>query len=274
MRAEGANSPADVLITVDVGRLELSKQAELLQPIANATLNERIPAHLRDPEGCWFGFSKRARVIMYDRTRVQPEQVATYEDLANPAFRGQIMVRSSTHLYNQSLVGSILAANGPQRTEEWCRGVVANLARQPRGGDRDQIRAIAAGEGSIAISNTYYYGNIIRENAARDAELIDKIRVSFPNQNNRGTHVNISGGGVARTARNKEGAIRFLEYLVSEGAQRYFADGNDEYPVVAGVAPPATIARFGTFREDPLNASVFARNSAEALRIMDRAGWK
>jgi iron(III) transport system substrate-binding protein len=274
MRAEGANSPADVLITVDAGRLERAKAEGLLQPIQSATLTDKVPANVRSPDGHWFGFSMRARVIMYDRTKVNPEQIANYEDLADPRWRGQILVRAANHVYNQSLVGSLIAALGPERTEAWCRGVAANLARPARGGDRDQIRGVAAGEGSLAISNTYYLGNIVRANAAQDAGVLDKVRIVFPNQGNRGTHVNISGGGVAAGARNKEGAVRFLEYLVSPQAQRYFAEGNDEYPVVAGVPAPASIARFGTFKPDQLNAAVYAGNAAEAVRIMDRAGWR
>lgn len=274
MRAEGANSPADVFLSVDAGRIERARELGLLQPLNSATIKSAVPAHLRDPDDHWFGFSTRARVIMYDRTRVRPEQLSTYEDLADPKWRGQVLTRSSTNIYSQSLTGAMLAANGAERTETWCRGLVANFARAPRGGDTDQIRACAAGEGMLAISNTYYLGNLIRTAAQREAELIAKIGVFFPNQGNRGTHVNISGGGLCASSRNKEGATRFLEYLVSMSAQRFFADGNDEYPVVAGAAPPASIARFGTFKADQLNARVFARNNAEALRIMDRAGWK
>ena len=286
LRADGANSPADVLLTVDAVGLELSKQAGLLQKTSSQLLDTRVPGHLRDPDGFWYGFSMRGRVIMYDRTRIQPEQVATYEDLANPALRRQIMFAPrptqipgnhtpayAVPSYSESLVGSVLAANGPERTLEWAREVVANLARRPRGGDRDQIYAIADGDGSIAIANTYDLGNIIRANNPRDAEVIDKIRVSFPNQNDRGAHVNICGGGVVATARNKENAVRFLEYLASGSAQRHFVEANDEYPVVAGIAPPASVASFGTFRADSLNAGVLARNNAETLRIMDRAGW-
>jgi iron(III) transport system substrate-binding protein len=274
MRAEGANSPADVFISVDAGRIERAREAGLLQPITSEVLNTAVPANLRDPENHWFAFSTRARVIMYDRTRVDPAHLQTYESLADPRWRGQVLVRSSTHIYNQSLTGAVLAANGPERTEAWCRGVVANMARPPRGGDRDQIFGAVSGEGSIAVANTYYLGGIIKQNRPEHAQVIDRIRIVFPNQGDRGTHVNISGGGVTASARNKEGAVRFLEYLVSPAAQRYFADGNEEYPAVRGVNAPASIARFGEFRQDQLNARVYARNNAEALRIMDRAGWK
>jgi iron(III) transport system substrate-binding protein len=211
---------------------------------------------------------------MYDKTKVRPEQLSTYEDLANPKWKGQLLTRSSTNIYSQSLTGSMLAAHGAAKTEEWARGFAANFARPPRGGDTDQIRAVAAGEGTVGLSNTYYLGNMIRANKPEDRALIEKIGVFFPNQQDRGTHVNVTGGGILKTAKNLESATRFLEYLVSADAQRFFAQGNSEYPVVAGVALPAQIAAFGAFKEDQLNAGVFARNNAEALRIMDRAGWK
>jgi iron(III) transport system substrate-binding protein len=274
MKAEGANSPADVFLSVDAGRIEAARAAGLLQPIKSSLIDTAVPSHLRDPDGNWFAFSYRARVIMYHKGRVKPTDLARYEDLADPRWKGKVLTRSSTNIYSQSLTGSILAANGPEKTEAWCKGLVANFARQPKGGDTDQIKAVAAGEGDLAISNTYYLGKIIRTNKPEDAAIVENIAVLFPNQGDRGTHVNISGGGLAAHAKNKENAIKFLEYLVSPSAQGYFAAGNDEYPVVAGVAPPKSIAGFGSFKADNLNARVFARNNAEALKIMDRAGWK
>jgi iron(III) transport system substrate-binding protein len=274
MRAEGANSPADVFLSVDAGRIERARQLDLLQPLKSASIEAAVPASLRDPDGFWYGFSTRARVIMYNREKVQPAELSTYEDLAATKWKGRVLTRSSTNIYSQSLTGSILAANGEEKTLAWCQGLVANFARPPRGGDTDQIRACAAGEGDLAISNTYYLGNIIRKTAAADADLIKKIGVFFPNQADRGTHVNISGGGLCATAKNRENAVRFLEYLISPAAQTFLAQGNDEYPVVAGVAPPATIVPFGTFKADQLNARVYARNNAAALQIMDRGGWK
>ncbi|MCO4054446.1 MAG: Fe(3+) ABC transporter substrate-binding protein [Bosea sp.] len=274
MRAEGANSPADVFISVDAGRIERARELGLLAPINSEALVSRVPANLRDPDGHWFGVSTRARVIMYHKDRVNPSQLSTYEDLADPKWRGKVLMRSSTNIYSQSMTGAILAANGEAATEAWCRGIVANFTRQPRGGDTDQIRAAFAGEGDLAISNTYYLGNIIRKSATQDAALIDKIGVFFPNQGNRGSHVNISGVALCATAKNREAGIRFMEHLISPAAQRFLAEGNDEYPVVDGVAPPPTIARFGAFKSDTINARVFARNNAQALQIMDRAGWK
>ncbi len=270
LRAEGANSPADLLLTVDAGRLERARQLDLLQPVPLSPALAAIPAHLRDPDNHWFGLSMRARVIVYDRGRVDPATLPRYESLADPQWRGQICTRSSTNIYNQSLAGSLLAALGPERTEEWARGLVANLARPPRGGDTDQIRAVAAGECSIALSNTYYFANLLRSEPA----LAERVGVIFPNQADRGTHVNISGAGVARHAPNRDNAVRFLDFLASPEIQALFAGQNSEYPVIVGVPLPASVAGLGEFRQDSLNAGVFARNNAEALQLMDRAGWR
>ena len=246
----------------------------LLQAVSSKTLEAAVPAHLRDPDGSWFGFSKRARVILYNKAKVQPSDVPTYESLADPKWKGRLLVRTSGHIYNQSLTGSLLAALGPEKTEAWAKGIAANLARAPRGGDTDQIKAIAAGEADLCLANTYYFANLLRSKKAEDRELAAKVGVVFPNQADRGTHVNISGGAVAKHAPNKEAAVKFLEYLVSAQAQRYFAEGNSEYPVIAGVELSPELKSLGTFKEDQLNARVYAQNNAEALKIMDRAGWK
>jgi iron(III) transport system substrate-binding protein len=273
---EGANSPADVLITVDAARLARAQEAGILQPVRSQVLESRIPANLRDPEGHWFGVSKRARVIMYDRQAGRPEGLNRYEDLADPRFRGQICVRAAAHPYNTSLVGSVLAANGPEATEAWARGVVANMARPPQGGDRDQFRAIPAGQCRLAISNTYYLGQMAASQRAEDRAIAERIGVLFPNQGqgDRGAHVNISGAGVVRTSRNAADAQRFIEYLTGPRAQEIFAVGNMEYPVVADAPVHPILAGFGNFREDGLNAARYAANVAEALRIMQRAGWR
>lgn len=272
--AEGPNSPVDVIVTVDAGNLERARAASLFQPVNSEAIRARVPAHLRDPDGNWFGFTTRARVIMYHKDRIRPEQLSTYEDLAAPKWKGRLLIRSSTNIYNQSLTGSILAARGEAATEAWARGIAANMARPPRGGDTDQFRAVYAGEGDLALSNTYYLGNMLRENKPEDQALIGKTGVFFPNQGDRGTHVNLSGAGMARHAKNKDAALAFLEYLASDAAQRHFAETNSEYPVVGSVPPPQRIAAWGSFKQDMLNAATFARNNAAALQIMDRAGWK
>jgi iron(III) transport system substrate-binding protein len=214
-------------------------------------------------------------VIVYSKEKVpMAEAPRRYEDLADARWKGRLVIRPSGHIYNQSLVGALLAADGAEFTETWCKGVAANFARPPRGGDTDQIKAVAAGEADLAVVNTYYLVTLMRSKKAEDREVASKVGVVFPNQQDRGTHVNISGGAVARHAPSREVAVKFLEYLVSPPAQRYFAEGNAEYPVVAGVALAPELQALGTFKEDPLNARVFAQNNAEALKIMDRAGWK
>ncbi len=274
IRREGRNSPADILMTVDAGTLWRAKDTGLFQAVSSSTLTSAIPANLRDPQGFWFGLSKRARVIMYHKDRVNPSELSTYENLADPKWRRRLLSRSSTNVYSQSLTGSILAAQGEAKTLEWARGVVTNFARNPEGGDTPQILAVAAGAGDIAISNTYYLPRLIRSSKADEREAASKIGVFFPNQGDRGTHVNISGAGVVANAPNRAGAIRFIEYLTSREAQRVFADGNNEYPVVAGLPANETVRAFGEFKEDQLNAATFGANNPEALRIMDRAGWR
>lgn len=276
LRNEGANSPADVLVTVDAARLWRAKEAGLLQPTRSATLEARIPAALRDPEGYWFGLSKRARVIMYDRAQGLPPGFARYEDLARPEFRNSLCIRSSSHPYNISLAGSILAAHGEGALEEWSKGVVANFARQPQGGDIPQIMGVAAGQCRFAVSNTYYLGRLLNSRTTSEREAASRIGVLFPNQaaGDRGTHVNVSGGGVTRHAPNRAAAVAFLEYLTGERAQKLFAEGNFEYPVVAGIPPHPTLVGFGSFREDALNAATYGANGPLALQIMQRAGWR
>src|SRR5688572_25211332 len=273
MKQEGARSPADVLMTVDAGRLWRAEQAGLLQPANSKVLDERIPSELRHPEGLWYGFSLRARPIFYAKGRVDPKAIASYEDLASPALKGKICIRSSSNVYNLSLMSSMIAAVGPERAEQWARGVVANLARAPKGGDTDQLTALAAGECDVAVSNTYYYVRLMKSAKPEDRAVAEKIGVVFPNQGSRGTHVNISGAGVAKHAPNREAAVKFLEYLSSPQAQSYFANGNNEYAVV-GKVDNKELASLGQFRKDGLNVSLLGRNQAAAQQIYDRAGWK
>lgn len=274
MRAEGDKSPADVLITVDAGRLWRAQAAGLLQPVRSAALEKAIPAHLRESEGHWFGFSKRARILVVNKDKVKPGEISRYEDLADPKWKGRVLIRSSTNVYNQSIVGAMIATLGEPGTEAWARAVVGNFARAPKGGDTDQIKAVAAGEGDVALSNTYYFARLLGSKKPEDNAVVAKLAVIFPNQGDRGTHVNISGAGVAKHAPNRANAVAFLEYLAKREAQEYFAKGNYEFPVLAGVPLHPVIAGWAEFKEDQLNAAVFGRNNEAALKLMDRAGWK
>ncbi len=274
IRNEGANSPADVLITVDMGRIWKAEQAGLLAPVKSATLEQRIPSNLRDPEGKWFAFSTRARVLIYAKDRIKPEQVDRYEDLASAALKGKVCVRSSGNIYNLSLLASIIATQGEQKAEEWAKGVVANMARPPQGGDTDQIKAVAAGQCDVAVSNTYYFARILNSTKEDDKAIAAKLAISFPNQADRGTHVNISGGGLVKTAPNKQNGIKFLEYLVSDEAQRYFANGNNEYPVAEVKTDNKVLEGWGSFKTDKVNVGELGRNQAKAQAIFNKVGWK
>jgi iron(III) transport system substrate-binding protein len=276
IRTEGANSPADVFITVDAARLARAKEAGITQPHGSAAIDGRVPAGLRDSAGHWFAISQRARVIMYDKQAGAPEGLARYEDLADPRFRGQICVRAANHPYNVSMAASILAADGAEATEAWARGVAQNLARPPQGGDRDQFRAIPPGQCRLAISNTYYLAAFGASEAPADRELFQRIGVIFPNQapGERGAHVNVSGAALVRTAPNKENAARFLEFLTTNEAQGQLALGNMEYPVVPSVPLHPALVAMGSFRAEAINGDRLAANAAEALRIMQRAGWR
>ena len=273
MKSEGDKSPADVLITVDMGRLLKAQQLGLFQPVKSALLDERIPRELKAPDGSWYGFSVRARPIFYAKARVDARQLPDYESLADPRWKGKICVRSGMHPYNLSLMSSIIAANGPEKAEAWAKAVVANMARAPNGGDTDQIKAVAAGECDIALGNTYYFARIMKSDKPEDRAVVEKVGVIFPNQSNRGAHINISGAGVAKYAPNKNAAIKFLEYLVSPEAQNYFANGNNEYPVV-GKADNPQLKLLGEFKRDALTMDMVGKNYAAAAQTFDRAGWK
>jgi iron(III) transport system substrate-binding protein len=275
LKSEGAASPADVLLIVDAARLWQTQQLGLFAPVKSSVLDERIPAKYRDPDGHWFGFSYRARVIVYNKTMAERADVATYEALADPKNKGKVCTRSGNHPYNLSLIGSMIAHRGMPKAEAWARGVVANFARAPKGGDTDQIKAVAAGECGVALSNSYYYARLMRSTTPADREVVARTALVFPDQNGVGTHVNVSGAGVMKNAPNRTNAIKFLEYLASNDAQRYFADGNNEWPVVPAVkvANPALEA-LGTFKIDPLPIATLGRNTVEAQKLADRVGWK
>lgn len=274
LKAEGANSPADVFFTTDAGNLHAAKQLGLFQKISSPTVEKAVPAHFRDPDGMWIGLGIRARPIFYVPGKVDPQQLRTYEDLADPRWKGQILVRSSNHVYNQSLLASIIAHDGPEKAEAWAKGVAANLARKPQGGDRDQLRAAAAGEGSIAIANTYYYAGMLASSNADDRAVAQKLKVIWPNQDGRGVHVNVSGAGITAAAKNKAEAVKLLEYLVSDEAQRIYAEVGQEYPVKPGVAWSPVLKSLGEFKMDELSLAELGRHNAEAVRIFDRVGWR
>ena len=275
IRNEGERSPADVLVTVDAGRLWRAEQLGMFQPVRSALLESRIPASLREPGGHWFGFSTRARLIAYNKGKVKAGEIQTYEDLASPKWQGRICMRSSTNIYNLSLMGAMIDHLGEDKAEAWAKGVRANLATDPKGGDTDQLKNVAAGQCDVTISNQYYYARMARSQKADERQTAERIGLVFPNQKSWGTHVNISGAGVLKHAPNRAAAIRFLEYLASDEAQRYFADGNNEWPVVAGVKIDNPVLNsFGEFKRDALNVAVLGRNQPSSQKIYDRVAWK
>lgn len=273
MDAEGANSPADVLLTVDISRVVRAEDKDLLAPVDSDLLNRRLPSHLRNPDGLWFSFSQRSRIIFFDKENVQnPPQ--TYADLAKPEYKGMICARSSTNTYQISLLSSVIAHSGEAAATDWAKAVRENMARAPQGGDTDQLRGIVSGECAIAISNTYYFSRALRTNVKNLSDSIDKIGWVFPDQSGNGAHMNISAGGVAKNAPNRENAIKFLEYLTSESAQKYFSAGNDEYPAVPGIGLSDSVAQLGLFRQDVINLSDVAKNAAKATEIFNAVGWE
>ncbi len=273
IKNEGANSPADVFLTVDAARLAQADALGLFAPVKSRLLQARIPDHLRAPD--WFAFSTRARVIIYNKAGVSPAEVQNYEDLAQPRLKGKVCVRAGSHPYNLSLGSALIHHLGEQKTEDWARGLVANFARAPKGGDTDQIKAVAAGECGVAISNTYYIVRLMRSAKAEDRKVMDSIGVVWPNQKSFGTHINVSGGGMLKTAPHPAAAVTFLEYLASDQAQAYFASGNNEWPVVkSAVVNNAELDSLGKFKADSLNVGTLARNTALAQKIFDRAGWR
>ncbi len=274
LTSEGDNSPADLLITTDAGRLYRAKEAGVLQPVSSQALDTAIPASYRDPEGYWYGLSVRARVITYIKDRVDPKQLSTYEALADQQWKGRICIRGSDNIYNQSLVASMIAADGEAATQQWADSLVKNFARDPKGGDRDQVKAAAAGVCDLAIVNTYYLGAMLNSKDESERAAAAKVALFWPNQNGRGAHVNISGAGITRSARNREAAVQLLEFLTNEQSQGWYASVNQEYPVRAGVEWSETLKQWGSFKADTLNLSILGKNNPAAVRLMDKAGWK
>lgn len=274
MTAEGAQSPADVFVTADAGALWRAQNAGLFQQTRSETLESRIPANLRAPGGEWFGFSRRARVVAYDPAKVRPEEVDTYEELASPRFRGKLCVRSGDNVYNLSLVGALIEAWGPDKAREWVQGVTANLARQPEGGDRDQIRAVAAGVCEVALTNSYYFIRLANSDTPADREVAGKLRLGFPSLDGQGSHVNISGGGVAANAPNRANAVRLLEFLSSPESQTLVSQYNNEFPASPDVPAPAPVDAYADFTAHPMPVSAYGPRQAEAQSMISAAGWR
>ncbi|MGB3456566.1 MAG: Fe(3+) ABC transporter substrate-binding protein [Litorimonas sp.] len=279
IESEGEFSPADLLITVDAGNLWRAQEAGILSPVDSDTLEARVPANLRDPDGHWFGLSTRARVIIHNAAAGRPDGLSDYEDLADPALRGQVCMRSSSNIYNISLLSSIIAHAGAEAAEDWAEGVVANFARRPQSNDTGQIEAVASGECGVSVVNTYYLARHARSDDPGMRNIVDAVDIVFPNQDGpegegRGTHVNISGAGVPVHAPNRDNAVLFLEYLTRPSAQGYFADGNNEYPVAGDVDGNAAVQALGAFEADTINLGELGPHQAEALRIFDRVGWQ
>lgn len=273
MQAEGKNSPVDVFLTVDTVRITRAKELGLLQSVDSPLLESKIPAYLQDDDNQWFAFSQRARILFYDKERVENPPL-TYQDLAKPEYAGKVCIRSSSNVYTQNFVAALTAHLGEEAAGDWAKAVVANFARNPQGGDTDQLRGIVSGECDIAMSNTYYFARALRRDVSGLSESIDQIGWVFPNQDDIGAHMNISGAGVAVHSPNKDNAVKFLEYLASEQAQKYFSAGNDEYPAVPGVGLAPSVAALGIFRPDAIALSDIADNIGAAQRILAEAGWK
>ncbi|AXX96102.1 MULTISPECIES: Fe(3+) ABC transporter substrate-binding protein [Arcobacter] len=271
---EGANTPADVLITADIGNLYDAKVRKLLQPIKSKTLEENIPSNLRDPDNNWFALTKRARVFVYNPKTVNPADLSDYLSLADPKFKNKVITRSSTSAYNKSLLASIVANNGEEKALAFAKGLVSNLPYSPKGGDRDQIRAVAAGDADIAIVNTYYLGVMLNSEDKKDSEIAKSLKIFFPAQNTTGTHMNISGGGVTNFASNKENAIKLLEFLSSVKAQEIFAEANQEFPANPNAKSSETVSSWGKFKEDTISLNEVGKYTRKAVEIATEADWK
>lgn len=282
LKAEGAASPADVILLVDAARLYRAEVDGLFKPVKSKVLDDAIPAQYRSASTAdgtsWFGFSTRARVIVYDKIKVKRDDVDTYEELADPKNKGKVCLRSGSHPYNLSLFGSVMQHDGEQKTEAWLKGIVDNMARAPKGGDTDQIKAVGAGECQVAVSNSYYVARLLRSTNPEDRALMERVGVVFPNQNSWGTHLNISGGGVAKNSKNTAAAVRFLEYLASAEAQNYFANGNNEWPTAKGVkvtnAALTAMSGGGDFKAETIPLAAVGANTVKVQQMLDRVGFK
>jgi iron(III) transport system substrate-binding protein len=279
LKSEGAASPADVVLLVDAARLWRAEAEGLFQPVKSAVLEARIPAVLRSKDegkgSSWFGFSTRARVVVYNKLAVKPEDVDTYAELADPKNKGRLCTRSGAHPYNLSLFGSMLERMGPVKTEAWLAGLVANMARAPKGGDTDQIKAVASGECQVALTNSYYLARMMRSDKPEDRTVVERAGVIFPDQQGAGTHVNVAGGAVAAHAKNRAAAVQFLEYLASDSAQAYFANGNNEWPVVAGIKlSNRALDQLGTFKQEAVPVAAVGAHQIQVQQMLDRVVYR
>jgi iron(III) transport system substrate-binding protein len=274
LETEGKNSNADILITVDAGRLYRAQSKDLLQPIQSEVLEANIGPEYREKDGYWFGMTYRARIIAYSKDRVNPEDIQTYEDLADPKWKGKVVIRSSENVYNQSLLASIILANGEEKAKEWAKGVVTNMARNPKGSDRDQVKAVASGEGDIAVVNTYYIGLMLHDENVEERKAGESVGIIFPNQMDRGTHINISGIGATKYAPNRENAIKLMEFLSGKEAQETLANLNYEYPINPEANKASVLQTWGDFKADTVALYKLGEYNSRAVKIFDEAGWK
>lgn len=274
IKTEGNSSKADIYITSDAGNLYQAKEAGLLQPINSPVLEKNIPANFIDKDKMWVGLTMRARVLVYAKDRVTKEELSTYEDLTSPKWQGKVLVRSSNNIYNQSMLASFIEINGEEKAKEWAKGLVANMARQPEGADRDQAKAVAAGKGDVAIMNSYYLGQMLSSKDPEEVKAAEKLGVFFPNQNTTGTHVNVSGAGIVKTAPNAANALKLLEFLSEAEAQKSFAEASTEYPVNPNVEPSELLKSWGTFKRQDINLSKLGENNKKAVQLFNEVGWK
>ena len=271
---EGENSPADLLVTVDAGRLYRAQQADVLKPIDSAAISRLVPDNLKSSDNMWVGLSIRARVIIYSKDRVNAEDLASYESLANEQWLGKICIRSSSNIYNQSMVAGMIAQNGLEKTEQWLQRFTANFARRPAGGDRDQIKAVAAGECDLAVANSYYLGHMLNSPDASQRSAAEKVSLFWPNQEDRGAHINISGAGITKSSKNTLNAERLIAFLASDESQRWYAERNNEFPIRENIEVSSILKSWGPFRADKINVTQLGEYNSEAIKAMDRAGWK
>ncbi|MEM5530574.1 Fe(3+) ABC transporter substrate-binding protein [Gammaproteobacteria bacterium AS21] len=274
IKIEGSASPADIFITVDAGRLHRAKLAGILQPIESDLLEQSIPSHLRDADNQWFGLSQRARVIFYSKANVNPADLSSYEALSDGKWKGKVCLRSSNNIYNQSLVASMIDNIGSDKTEAWAKGIVANIAKPPSGGDTDQLKAVAAGVCDITLANTYYFGRIVSSDKASDQDIADKVGLFWPNQDGRGAHMNVSGAGVVKSSRHKDNAIKLIEFMASAQSQAWYSAINSEFPVLPAAEVSDVLKNWGSFKSDSIALNKLGENNRAAVELMDRAGWK